>query len=176
MKITALLVMKCDPERIRSYILAKAFDVSHFRYFQRSGAHLLCQSYRRKSYTHILTNLPMHHLNRLLETLAHELDNKHDHEKEQFHYDLNRSDQARTLSSGRKSPAKPQPPHLQPIHRPQPPPLRCNHSAPLAVGNWSETPPETITTSRHHQSSWLRLGHPCNPFNSLNCNPPSHLS
>ncbi|KAL6973883.1 VAMP-like protein ykt61 [Sarracenia purpurea var. burkii] len=37
MKITALLVMKCNPEGIDPVILANASDMSHFDYFQRSS-------------------------------------------------------------------------------------------------------------------------------------------
>ncbi|VVB16396.1 unnamed protein product [Arabis nemorensis] len=37
MKITALLVLKCDPEATGPVILANASDVSHFGYFQRSS-------------------------------------------------------------------------------------------------------------------------------------------
>ena len=37
MKITALLVLKCNPEGTDPVILANALDVSHFGYFQRSS-------------------------------------------------------------------------------------------------------------------------------------------
>jgi hypothetical protein len=37
MKITALLVLKCNPEGSDPVILANAMDVSHFGYFQRSS-------------------------------------------------------------------------------------------------------------------------------------------
>ena len=37
MKITALLVLKCNPEGSDPVILANALDVSHFGYFQRSS-------------------------------------------------------------------------------------------------------------------------------------------
>ncbi|KAI4377295.1 hypothetical protein MLD38_014950 [Melastoma candidum] len=37
MKITALLVLKCNPDGSDPIILANASDVSHFGYFQRSS-------------------------------------------------------------------------------------------------------------------------------------------
>ncbi|KAF8393064.1 hypothetical protein HHK36_021305 [Tetracentron sinense] len=37
MKITALLVMKCNPDGSDPVILANSSDVSHFGYFQRTG-------------------------------------------------------------------------------------------------------------------------------------------
>lgn len=37
MKITALLVLKCQPDGSDPIILANASDVSHFGYFQRSS-------------------------------------------------------------------------------------------------------------------------------------------
>lgn len=37
MKITALMVLKCNPESSDPVILANASDVSHFGYFQRSS-------------------------------------------------------------------------------------------------------------------------------------------
>lgn len=37
MKITALMVLKCNPEGSDPVILANASDVNHFGYFQRSS-------------------------------------------------------------------------------------------------------------------------------------------
>ena len=37
MKITALLVLKCNPDGSDAIILANASDVGHFGYFQRSS-------------------------------------------------------------------------------------------------------------------------------------------